>query len=375
MHTDAGFSFATADPDLHLLVDGQRIDPELQDGEALFRFPLPSRDVRLMSRADRPSELGLGEDTRLLGYAVTAMALRTNGLRLYLPIDHMALDDGFHDAEDGAIRWTNGAARLPSELFARLSGMAELEVSGFALPQYRRRDDAAAADAALLDRFESLGDDCEFGLVQRHFNAEPISLMRWVGSDGPRLVAGLHSRFAGLGDPAATELVWRTDPPEYKLRDPRYLGAHTWVAERLADPAAEAQLLADGCARLRLLRRKLLTDIARGRRIFVFKATDAAPGEEGFASVHGALRGVGPAPLLCVRRAENPEDIGRVEAIGDGLYIGQIELFSRETPTHDIWRDLCLTTAQLVDAAEGMQGQGFRPSPQGRSQLASGRSM
>ena len=33
----------------------------------------------------------------------------------------------------------------------------------------------------MLLEFESLGDNCEFGLVQRHFGAEPISLLRFAG--------------------------------------------------------------------------------------------------------------------------------------------------------------------------------------------------
>lgn len=31
----------------------------------------------------------------------------------------------------------------------------------------------------LVARFESLGDNCEFGLVQRHFGAEPVGVFRF----------------------------------------------------------------------------------------------------------------------------------------------------------------------------------------------------
>jgi len=35
-------------------------------------------------------------------------------------------------------------------------------------------------DIDLVQRFESLGDNCEFGMVQRYAGAEPLSLFRFI---------------------------------------------------------------------------------------------------------------------------------------------------------------------------------------------------
>src|ERR1041385_7120891 len=54
-------------------------------------------------------------------------------------------------------------------------------------------------DAKIVAKFESLGDNCEFGFVQRHHGLEPGGLLRWASSttlDG--LVQALECRFAGL---------------------------------------------------------------------------------------------------------------------------------------------------------------------------------
>ena len=218
---------------------------------------------------------------------------------------------------------------------------------GFALPRYHA---TPPAGGALMRRFASLGDDCEFGLVQRACDAEPQDLLRWVGTDAARLVLGLCRRFDGLGDPAATRLEWHEAVQEYRLNDPRYLSLHTWNGARPDNAAAEAELHLAGCARMRLLRRKLLADIVAARRIFVFKESreDATP--DGHFAVHAALRGIGPAPLLCLVVAATPDKIGRVEERGDGFYLGHTDRFSRTDIAHDTWHRICATTAALVDA-------------------------
>jgi hypothetical protein len=350
----------TPDSDLHLAVDGQRIAPVMIDRLAIFDITLPAQNIVLRSRAARPSAIGLGADERLLGYAIVQIALQTKPgqtetgqsepRQIGLPTTDPGFDDGFHEVEETGVRWTSGAGRLPAALFRGVTGPAILLVRGFPLPAYPARDLAAEADAALLGRFESLGDNCEFGLVQRHFQVEPISLMRWVSTDHPRLLAGLRCRFAGLGDPAAAELQWREEPPEYKLRDRRFMSSHTWVQTRLTDPADEKRLLVAGCARLRLLRRKLLDDIEQPRRIFVFKSSAGLPDTADARDLHAALRAIGPASLLVVRHAATPADIGRVDQPAEGLFIGHIDTFDNARPSFAIWRTICAETARRADA-------------------------
>jgi hypothetical protein len=67
----------TDDPDLHLMVDGRRLDPTARDRDA-FVFALPTRPdaVRIASRAAVPQELGVARDPRSLRVALRRVVVQ-----------------------------------------------------------------------------------------------------------------------------------------------------------------------------------------------------------------------------------------------------------------------------------------------------------
>ena len=74
----------------------------------------------------------------------------------------------------------------------------------------------------LMLRFESIGEDCEFGSVQRRYGAEPLGLLRWNDASYPALAAALEQDFAGCGEPETTMLdVGAID--EVYVRDRRWI--------------------------------------------------------------------------------------------------------------------------------------------------------
>src|SRR5579885_2880091 len=58
--------------------------------------------------------------------------------------------------------------------------------------------DAALPPDQLMMRFESLGENCEFGLAQRRCGAEPLGLLRFASAPLEKLLAGLEGRFEGM---------------------------------------------------------------------------------------------------------------------------------------------------------------------------------
>jgi len=111
--------------DLTARVAGREITPELAGDEFLFMLPSNTARVELISSVGVPAEISADPgDRRVLGVAVTGLALIINGKRIMISIENPA-HDGFYAMENGH-RWTNGAARIA---LPEHTGRAMLEVT------------------------------------------------------------------------------------------------------------------------------------------------------------------------------------------------------------------------------------------------------
>ena len=90
----AGRAPTTTDADLHLLADGERVEPE-STAENRYVFTLRGRpqEIRIASRAFQPCAVGLGPDWRTLGVAVRALTLRGQGVTVTIAHDAPILTD------------------------------------------------------------------------------------------------------------------------------------------------------------------------------------------------------------------------------------------------------------------------------------------
>ena len=120
----------TDDPDLHLVVDGTRVDAEVRQGAVyVFRLLPGRRSVVIASRAAVPAELGFARDPRSLGVALRRVAVRQGSKFILIDADDKRLAAGFHDYEPAEnIRWTDGYAELPIQAFARVGAGAEVAI-------------------------------------------------------------------------------------------------------------------------------------------------------------------------------------------------------------------------------------------------------
>ncbi len=128
----------TADPDLHLLVDGRRVDRSWSVGEAfafvLTRSPI---DIRIVSRAASPQELGLARDPRCLGVALRNLLIRHGSCCRAIGAEDAMFEYGFHDYEaDNGFRWTDGDAIVPTGLFAGVAGPVEVVLTVASTAKY-----------------------------------------------------------------------------------------------------------------------------------------------------------------------------------------------------------------------------------------------
>jgi hypothetical protein len=118
----------TDDTDLHLLVNGGRVEAARPAaGVYVFGLSGPPYTVRIISRAAIPQELGLARDPRCLGVAIQRIVVRQGTrFRTLLAADAL-LARGFHTFEvEQGFRWTSGDAVLPNEAFAGFTGPLEI---------------------------------------------------------------------------------------------------------------------------------------------------------------------------------------------------------------------------------------------------------
>jgi T5SS/PEP-CTERM-associated repeat protein len=119
----------TQDADMHLVVDGVRVDGMRTGDVHVFAVDAAASAVRLLSRAAVPQELGVARDPRCLGVAVRRVVLRQGTRFVVARGDDARLADGFHAFEAGTgLRWTDGDAAVPAALFQGFAGPCEVVV-------------------------------------------------------------------------------------------------------------------------------------------------------------------------------------------------------------------------------------------------------
>jgi hypothetical protein len=208
---------------------------------------------------------------------------------------------------------------------------------------------------ALGQRFESLGVNCEFGLVQRKMGAEPLGLLRFAFIDLKVLIQGIDSGFAGIEDPANLDYIVQKDSRELMGRHGLYgLDYHTERFEGDVDPA---DFKRRDLRRLVFLARALMDQIAGAEKIFVIQREFLPIGLNLALEVLRALRRRGPrASLLWVAREETgaPGRVGRVERLGPGFYRGWIDRLAPIENAFDFsfapWLAICAAVAAFEDA-------------------------
>ncbi len=195
----------------------------------------------------------------------------------------------------------------------------------------------------LAFRFESLGENCEFGLFQRRCDAEPLGLLRFSSTFMRNLIRGVESGFADIG--ANEDIEPRLEGEarkEFMIHERKYgLVYHSFVfeGERSVWLMREQE-----AARLKFLRRKFIEELEAAEKIFVYRHRAETTLEE-ILPLYMALTRYGPATLLWVVPAVPGQPAGAIEVLMPGLMKGYIDRFAPEDNAHDLsfdgWLRLC----------------------------------
>lgn len=221
--------------------------------------------------------------------------------------------------DDESISYCRGTAIWHANIN---SGLADGKPAAAAAP----RQGAAASEEELRDvalAFESLGDDCEFGLIQRKAGAEPIGLFRFAGAGSvENMIHLLNTGFEALGDPKYTRLFVLPNG-EYGMRDERgFYIVHTFIK---AGSVKEEAFLQQQIRRIDFLRRKLIEDLANCEKIFVYKSTITELTEQQAFNLNRGLLRYGPNVLLGVSLENGDRRAGTILKLQDNVMLGFVD--------------------------------------------------
>ena len=211
--------------------------------------------------------------------------------------------------------------------------------------------DAAVPRDELMARFESLGENCEFGLVQRHCGIEPLGLLRFASAPLPKLRAALRAEFEGMGRAENLDVQVSSNGNEYMVHDRVFdLNYHAWVR---VEEQTRVEVHEREVKRVPFLVRKLLEDLRSGEKIFVFHGMEPLSLANA-RDLRADLGRYGPGTLLWVELADAEHPPGSVEWAGEALLKGYIDRFAPGEDAHDLslqcWVDVCQRALSAVSA-------------------------
>lgn len=225
---------------------------------------------------------------------------------------------------DENIRYCRGTAIWHADI---ISGLTDEKPTEIERPRRSPKEEGAAASEDDLRNvalaFESLGDDCEFGLIQRAARAEPIGLFRFAGAGSvPNMINLLNTDFEALGDPEYTRLFTLPNG-EYGVRDERgFYIVHTFVR---AGTVVEDVFLQQQIRRIKFLRRKLIEDLTNSEKIFIYKTTCSQLTEEEAFGLHRGLQRYGTNTLLGVSMEDSDRRAGTIIELRENLMLGFVD--------------------------------------------------
>jgi len=199
----------------------------------------------------------------------------------------------------------------------------------------------------LLTRFESLGDHCEFGLVQRHFGVDLPGLLRFGHITVDNLISALENRFEGVGEPENT-YVCLNENREYFVGDTRWFRMHTWIRE---SELPWKSVLENASTYLGVQTRRLVADLEDGDKIFVHRKRVNPLTTDEIDRLQKSITANFPrAAFMVTSLATLAHPAGTVELVSPRILCGYIDRYSADDSTpisYSCWEATCRNAERL----------------------------
>lgn len=193
--------------------------------------------------------------------------------------------------------------------------------------------------AEIMGRFCSLGGNCEFGIAQRAYGAEPMDLFRWAATPPVVLIDLLNNDFDGLDE---IEVLPASPGGEYTIRNTRY--NFMWHSFTFAPDPTAAEVLARERRRLPRLADFMRETLIAGERILV-RLPEHRTHVVAVGQMLAAIRRYGNCPLLHAVLADDNNTFPTIKSEENGLLWGYIDQFAgldvAATTKAESWLTLC----------------------------------
>ena len=176
--------------------------------------------------------------------------------------------------------------------------------------------------------FESLGDNCEFGFVQRMNGLEPGGLLRWAISPPDPLISNIHNDFEGIFQFA--NLIPHTD----KMISDRKSGLkfHSRMESKegkfILGDRDLLEVYKEEWGKISYLKDKLINDFKFPSKHFVYKHNSGIS-QSKCHRLAEVISSKGPGRILVIHAAEGGKIPGSVERVSDCLYFGFVSEFAK----------------------------------------------
>jgi hypothetical protein len=213
-------------------------------------------------------------------------------------------------------------------------------------------------DRDLVFAFESIGDNCELGMLQRHVGIEPLGLLRFAGAPLRDLIRALRTRFAGIADPDRIRI--EPENGEYMVR----LAACNFTRHadvNIGEMAPQA-VHEQQCRVIRFLANKLIEDLEDPSKILVFRQNEPLAAAD-LVDLRLALADYGPSTLLWVQVACVGHPPGTIEVVDERLMVGYVRRLARRDHVPDLDAESWLQVLRAAHANwhQAIGGRLIRP--------------
>lgn len=206
--------------------------------------------------------------------------------------------------------------------------------------------------SALLQRFESLGDNCEFGFVQRTNGYEDGGLLRWSIAPLDKLIRCFETDFKDLYlfenlEPSAPDMVRDIATGLMFHTHMRSIDGHFVLGEE-----ARQEVYARERRKIDHLLDKFRRKVREPDTICVYKRNSGITDTDAMR-LQQSLSNLGPSNLLIVRSTDDRARWSTVEYSGSKLFVGLIDEFASYSAADHIsihiWNRLIQNASQSIN--------------------------